>query len=124
MLRLSVQNTLRLKIAQWSPEKQEQFLQIFRKKFQRGSSEDRLIALVVMRMRGEEQLLENFLHASNLTSVASWSAGDAAFGWSWEALRAESIPGSALSTNPSQGALLSASLVPRSGLHKHMGNTP
>jgi hypothetical protein len=43
-----------------------------------------------MRMRGEVQLLENLLHASDLTSAASWSAGDAALGWGWEALRAES----------------------------------
>jgi len=45
---------------------------------------------VVMRMRGEEQLLENRLYASNLPSAASWSAGDAALGWGWNALRAES----------------------------------
>jgi uncharacterized protein YceK len=49
-----------------------------------------------MRMRGEEQLLENLFHASDLPSMASRSAGDAALGWGWDALRAESIPGSAL----------------------------
>ncbi|HEX4202971.1 MAG TPA: hypothetical protein VHZ51_01970 [Ktedonobacteraceae bacterium] len=65
---------------------------------------------------------------------ASWSAGDAVLGWGWKALRAESIPGSALmdtsvpamlsrseSINPSQGSLLSASLVPRSSLHEYPG---
>jgi hypothetical protein len=37
----------------------------------------RLVRLV-MRMRGEEQLLENLFDASNFPSVASWSADDAA----------------------------------------------
>jgi len=87
-------------------------------------------------MRGEEQLLENLSHSSDHPSAASWSAGDTALGWGWEAPRAESIPGSALmeifipsmlsrseSTNPSQGSGLAASLVPRSSLHGHDDRT-
>jgi len=49
-----------------------------------------------MRMRGEEQSLENLLHASDLPLAATWSSGDPALGWGCYALRAEKRPGSAL----------------------------
>ena len=64
-LRYSTQDILRLKIAQWSPEKQEQFIQFSREQLQRRSSESRVIALEMLGLMDKKVPIDAFLPALN-----------------------------------------------------------
>ncbi|BCL84698.1 HEAT repeat domain-containing protein [Ktedonobacteria bacterium brp13] len=64
-LRFSTQSILRLKIAQWLPEKQEQFIQFSREQLQRDSSENRVIALEMLGLIDEKVPIDAFLSALN-----------------------------------------------------------